>query len=96
MKKEDKYWFKRRRYGYGWTPVNKQGFILVIGYILIIIVSSFLLELVPEMYITLVLSLYLILVTILTSLLIIITRKHGPKPRWRWGKSDKDNPSEDY
>jgi len=96
MTKQNKYWFKRRRFGYGWVPVTKQGFLLVSGFLLVIVASSFLLELVPDKDMFVASILYLIAVAVLVIVMIIMTRLHGPKPKWRWGVSKKDNPDEDF
>ena len=64
-------WFKRKIYGWGWTPVKWQGWLTIILYILILLIS------IPDKNI-----LDIILATIL---LIYICYKKGEKPRWQWG-----------
>lgn len=36
-KKNSKYWFKRKRYGYGLTPSTWQGWLTIFGFLLFII-----------------------------------------------------------
>lgn len=36
------------------------------------------------------------LIILLTAIVIYISLKHGPKPKWRWGKRDTDIPDEDF
>lgn len=97
MTKQNKqYWFKRHRYGYGWIPVTRQGILLIIIYMLVIIIGILVLGLIPEDGIVVSLALYLIGLTILTSTLLRITRRHAPRLKWRWGKSSNDNPREDF
>ena len=82
------YWFKRKLYGWGWTPAKWQGWIVILFYILFIFFivltreesiagnpnsgSNFLIFAGP--------------IIILTILLIFICYKKGEKPRWAWGK----------
>lgn len=96
MKKKTDYWFKTRPYGYGWVPVTKQGFWVIISFILFVIAGSFVLEFASSQNIDLFLTLYFVGLILAVAALLIIVRKHGPKTRWRWGRSDKDNPDEDF
>ncbi len=70
-----KLWFKRKIYGWGWTPVKWQGWLTIILYIFIILIS------IPDKNI-----LDIVLATIL---LIYICYKKGEKPRWQWGLKDR-------
>ncbi|MCF7834152.1 MAG: hypothetical protein K9L98_02225 [Candidatus Pacebacteria bacterium] len=81
------YWFKRKLYGWGWTPVKWQGWGVLFVYVAIISAllisreedipgnpdsgSNFLVFALP--------------VIILTILFVIIAYKKGEKPRWQWG-----------
>jgi hypothetical protein len=81
------YWFKNKIYGWGWTPVTWQGWLVVLLYIMLIFAlismreeatpgnpnsgSNFLTFAEP--------------ITILSTLLIFIAYKKGDKPRWNWG-----------
>lgn len=85
------YWFKRKLYGWGWTPVRWQGWCIIFLYILLILVlvltreedipgnpdsgSNFLTFALP--------------IIISTISLVIIAYKKGEKPRWQWGLPDK-------
>lgn len=77
----EKYWFKRKLYGWGWTPVSWQGWGTVLGYVLLVILLSLKLS-----ETTLV---FFIALFALTGLLLIISYTKGEKPRWQWGESDK-------
>lgn len=95
MKKTDKdYWFKRRRYGYGWTPVRWQGWVSLIISLLIIVGSAFLFAYEP--YSNEALWMYVNVVITTVALLLIIGVTKGPAPKWRWGKKPGDNSKEDY
>lgn len=85
------YWFKAKLYGWGWTPVKWQGWLVILVYVALIIS----LVLMREESIPgnpdsgsnfLVFGLPIIL---LTALLIFICYKKGEKPRWQWGVRKK-------
>lgn len=87
------YWFKRKLYGWGWTPARWQGWVVIAVYVLAILG----LVLTKEKDIPgnpdsgsnlLAFALPIILLTIV---LIIITYKKGEKPRWQWGHPKKDS-----
>ena len=76
---EKNLWFKRKTYGYGWTPVTWQGWTVIIVwlisfYLVITGVNSELIKLVS--------------ILILTGILIFVSYKKGEKPKWQWGKKD--------
>jgi len=87
------FWFKRRRYGYGWVPVTWQGFVAIIIYVGLIIGVAALMD--GEMSGGEVTS-YLVFVIIATLLLMVVGFCYGPKPKWRWGSKPSDNPEEDF
>lgn len=86
----NRYWFKRKLYGWGWTPATWQGWLVILLYI--VFVSTFVI--IREEAIVgnpdsgsnlLVFGLPLI---VLTSILIFIAYKKGEKPKWQWGTKD--------
>lgn len=81
------YWFKNKIYGWGWTPVTWQGWLVVLLYIAAIItLVSMTEESIPGNPDSG--SNFLVLggpVIVLTILLIFICYKKGEKPRWSWG-----------
>lgn len=92
----DRYWFKRRRYGWGWMPVTWQGWTVVAVWILIVIGGSTAIARVPEDQQSTERALFLTFMAIATIGLFRISYAKGPKPRWRWGKSSDDDPEEDF
>ncbi len=75
-------WFEPKKYGYGaGLPIARQGWVLTIGYVAVILLTSFL--------IPLSLSLYLALVFTLTGLYLLIVSK-TTRGGWRWRKGEKD------
>lgn len=81
------YWFKRKLYGWGWTPAKWQGWVVILVYVALILTivinrenaipgnpdsgSNFLTFALP--------------IIILTALLIFICYKKGESPKWQWG-----------
>lgn len=90
--KQSKLWFKRRRYGYGWTPITWQGWTVVALFLGIVLTSAFRM---PEGPSTKDMVSYFVFISTLTIILVTVTYKTGPKPKWRWGKKPTDNPDED-
>lgn len=90
------YWFKRRRYGYGWVPTTWQGWAVIITFLTLVIAGSVIFDKAPRDKISPELALYIAYVLILVAILAWISIKKGPAPRWRWGKRQDDDPVEDY
>lgn len=84
------YWFKRKLYGWGWTPVKWQGWAVIGVYVgLLVLLASTLEPKTTDKEASLMFVLPLI---ILTVALIRICYKKGESPRWQWGlPKDKDN-----
>lgn len=85
------YWFKAKLYGFGWTPVKWQGWLVILVYITLIVTLVINRE--PDIagnpnsgsnFLTFALSIIL-----LTTLLFVICYKKGEKPRWQWGPPKK-------
>lgn len=98
MSKEKALWFKRRRYGYGFTPVTKEGWIIVLGYLTFVLISAGIITYrdMNNLVTNLDIAIYLTIIFVLTAILIVISYKKGPTPRWRWGKSEDDDPALDW
>jgi peptidoglycan/LPS O-acetylase OafA/YrhL len=82
-----KLWFKRKQYGWGWTPYTWEGWCSIFLYILLVLALVFTKE--KEIlgnpdsgsnFITFALP-----ILVLTVLLFFVTYKKGEKPRWQWG-----------
>lgn len=94
--KPHNYWFKRRRYGWGWIPVTWQGWLSLLVFVLVVINAAFLLPPKPER--PTILNLVLFLLIVLSAILILagVAYAKGPTPHWRWGKKPSDDQDEDY
>ena len=78
------YWFKRKLYGWGWTPVTRQGWLAVLVYIVFLASAAQIFadpSLGPRSVV-----IFCALVVIATAILIFIAYRKGEKPRWQWGK----------
>ncbi|MCA9349900.1 hypothetical protein KC853_02515, partial [Candidatus Saccharibacteria bacterium] len=89
-------WFKRRRYGYGWIPVTREGWIVVVIFLVAVISGAFLIGDQPDNELTPAVVAYLATVAFGAIILIWISYKKGPRPKWRWGKNPDDHPEEDW
>lgn len=96
MAKDSEYWFKRRRYGWGWFPVTWQGWLVVIVYLLLIFLSARAFTRAPQESADFEMYMFILILALATITLIRIGYVKGPRPRWRWGKTPGDNPKEDF
>lgn len=81
-------WFKRKLYGWGWTPATWQGWVITLLYIMLLVVFGLTIDEnspVREIVFTFILP-----VVLLTSTFIRVIYKTGEKPRWQWGKRIED------
>jgi len=77
-------WFKAKKYGWGWTPVTWQAWIVILIYVGTIAASAFLfLRPIPTQFGW---AEYGSFIAIATTILITVCFKTGEKPGWRWGK----------
>jgi len=77
-----KIWFKRKLYGWGWTPCSWEGWLVLLVWIILFI------SLVKKIDHEFLKNEILILLSVVV--LIFICYKKGEKPRWQWGKRKKD------
>lgn len=96
MKNTSHYWFKRRRYGWGWVPVAWQGWLTIAAWLVVVIGGTWLLRDTPRNTFTAEVGLYLASVVLASIALLVISWHKGPSPRWRWGTTSTDEPDEDY
>ncbi len=82
-------WFKRKKYGWGWTPFTWQGWLVTLVYIALILAFIFTIDEnspTREVFFMLVLPL-----VILTSTFVRIAYKKSEKPKWQWGEDNSDD-----
>jgi len=68
------YWFKRKLYGWGWTPARWQGWVVLLVFSALAILNSLFID-----------STFIFRTIILVLILSFICWKTGEKPRWQWG-----------
>ncbi|MSR70518.1 hypothetical protein EXS62_00545 [Candidatus Kaiserbacteria bacterium] len=79
-----KYWFKAKRYGYGWYPATWEGWLIMLLFLVLMLanfyridssshsVSDTLINFIPQ-------------TALLVAALWYIAHKTGEPARWRWG-----------
>lgn len=84
-----KLWFKRKRYGWGWYPATKEGWLVLLLWLIAFVLNecNFLysgskgnLQVATFLSITILITLGLVVVSYLT----------GEKPKWQWGEKKND------
>ncbi len=86
------YWFKRKLYGYGWTPATKEGWVVTLGAIAVIVGNAVRFE--RGGYADGDVVLQMLAPTFLAvAVLLYFCFTKGEKPKWQWGSDiaeDKD------
>ena len=78
----NKIWFVRKTYGYGWTPSTWEGWLVIFLWLILFIPLTIMIE-----YNWI---LYLGGIFIITGMLVYIAYKKGEKARWQWGEKDEN------
>jgi hypothetical protein len=81
-------WFKRKMYGWGWTPSTWQGWLVTLIHVALIFV--FVLTLDDTSTPQDVAFTFILPVILLITSLITICYKKGEKPRWQWGRNEDE------
>ncbi len=76
------YWFKRKLYGWGWTPVTWQGWLVVLAAVGLIIWFAVGLGKNPD---PVALTRFFVGLGIVIAGMLFICVKKGESPRWQWG-----------
>jgi uncharacterized membrane protein AbrB (regulator of aidB expression) len=79
------YWFKRKLWGWGWTPVKWQGWIVLLAGILIAVLGVYVGEADDAP------GAMLLGVLLGIALIIFFGYKKGEKPKWQWGFPEKES-----
>lgn len=94
MEDAQKKWFKRKLYGYGWTPASWEGWLVTLLYAVFVVGASqfygvyLKLGIFDEKRLTVV---FFAAVILATAILIKIAIVKGETPRWQWGENKIDN-----
>lgn len=91
-----KYTMKRKRFGWGWTPVTWQGWVFIFAQVGIIITAATILPHKPAHPTPDQRFHFFLIFGLALMNLIIFSAQTSPKPKWRWGRKPTDNPDEDF
>jgi hypothetical protein len=84
MPDEPRYWFRAKRYGWGWgIPGTWQGWLVLAAFVGLLAVGAVLFPPRTER------GAYLAYVTVLCVLLVAVCWLKGEPPRWRWGGDER-------
>lgn len=80
----NKLWFKAKSYGWGWTPVTWQGWVIVLVFV---VYEVFLSLLIGNSFDSRAgVTTFLFLTALAVSVLIAICLQFGETPHWSWGE----------
>lgn len=79
------YWFRRKTFGWGWFPVTWQGWLVLIGFLVLDFGNVYRLD-IKHGSSPAVVQEFLIETFLLVAILIWICYRTGEKPRWQWGR----------
>jgi hypothetical protein len=82
-----KIWFKRKTYGFGWTPSTIEGWLTIAVYAMLLVLIFCILGKDSSSE-TQMITDHAFVVIVLTALLIVVCYIKGETPRWQWGKKD--------
>lgn len=80
----ERYWFKAKLYGWGWTPATWQGWMTIIIFAILITVNAYRLEAFGG-EVTYFIKRFVPQTITLTGILLGICYVTGESPRWQWG-----------
>ncbi|OGL98224.1 hypothetical protein A2318_01270 [Candidatus Uhrbacteria bacterium RIFOXYB2_FULL_45_11] len=80
-----KYWFKAKTYGWGWYPVTWQGWLVIVGFLILDVGNVYRLDLAQGTTNEKIALEFVLETFLLISALVWICYKTGEKPGWRWG-----------
>lgn len=83
------YWFKRKVFGWGWTPVTWQGWLVTAFYLSLVILFALTID--GESSAREVVFTFLLPVILLTVAFVRILFKKGERPQWMWGLKNRES-----
>lgn len=79
-----KFWFKAKKYGYGWYPFSWQGFLVTISFLLLVFSCFYIIDKNSHSVSDTLIN-FIPLAIILIIVLFLIAYLKGEELRWRWG-----------
>lgn len=80
------YWFKRKLYGFGWTPATKQGWLVLGAYLILIL--GFVIYSTPIVSEEETVTKIVLPIAVGTLLFLTIMWRTGEPLKWQWGKKE--------
>ncbi|MEI7709091.1 MAG: hypothetical protein WCI76_00045 [bacterium] len=77
-------WFKRKLYGWGWTPARWQGWVVLLAYVVGLVKIFIIVDAGSHSGSDTMISMALPFL-LFTALLFFVCYKKGESPRWQWG-----------
>lgn len=82
-------WFKRKKFGYGWTPANWKGWLASVVFVVLCVGPTLI---IPPDTIRSMLPAYMFFVAILSGAFLFLCYKKGAPPRWQWDSKPDPKP----
>ncbi|CAN5299367.1 hypothetical protein BH10PAT2_BH10PAT2_1970 [soil metagenome] len=82
--RQQRFWFKRKCYGFGWYPATWEAWVILLFYILIVVINAFRMDS-EALTATQIMSTIFPATIILTIILIVVCYQTGESPIWQWG-----------
>jgi hypothetical protein len=77
LKQDADLWFRRKKYGWGWTPATREGWYVTAGAVVAIGLSALYFEDRPDIGMA--------VIALIIGILLIICYRKGEPPKWSWG-----------
>lgn len=83
------YWFRRKLYGWGWTPATRDGWFTMLIFVVLVSLNAWRIDLQASSPRDLLIN-FIPQTFFLVLILLFVCYKTGEKPRWQWGPSKKN------
>lgn len=84
-----KFWFKRKKYGYGWVPSSWEGWFVLVLYILFLVLKFENVNIPPRSSNDTIFKIVVPMV-VATSVLLAVCYIKGEKLKWVWGDDNHE------
>ena len=85
-----RYWFKRKIWGWGWTPATWEGWLTLFVFIILIVWNFLRIDRASHSISDTLIG-ALVPTAVLIAALIVVCYSKGERPRWSWGFPKKDS-----